>query len=74
MTTLTNMQQSKLIEDTVEFWSERINEPIELDDATEIIKNVSCFFEILQRWQRTQHVTGTLKLGNKERRSSGERA
>ena len=47
-----NSKKEKLVEETSRFWSERTGEHVSLDDASEMIQNVSRFFGILKRWQQ----------------------
>lgn len=58
-----NSKKEKLVEETSRFWSSKTGELVSLDDAREMIQNVSRFFGILKKWQ----------LQKDERLNPGER-
>ena len=57
-------QKEKFVEETSRFWSERTGELVCIDDAREMIQNVSTFFGILKRWQLQRD--GDLSSGERE--------
>jgi len=50
------LKKTKLdtIAKTVEFWSDRTGETITVEDAREIIENVTGFFRVLSEWDEDQ--------------------
>ena len=44
-------EENDLVAETARFWSEKTGKHVSLDDAREIIQNVSRFFGILKKWQ-----------------------
>ena len=59
--------------ETARFWSERTGGHVSLDDAHEMIQNVSTFFGILKKWQ--QHKDDNSRPGEvkSERKQRDER-
>ena len=47
-----SIERKDLVIETARFWTQRTGENISLDDAREIIQNVSRFFGILKKWQQ----------------------
>lgn len=56
-------ERKDLVAETARFWAQRTGEQVSLDDAREMIQNVSRFFGILKKWQ----------LQKDERLNPGER-
>ena len=47
-----NTKQSHLIDKTIQEWQSYSAEPLSPQDAEEIIRNMSGFFETLNRWHQ----------------------
>ena len=70
---LRDSSEKKLIEETARFWSVRTGEHVSLDDALEMIQNVSRFFGILKRWQQQKDDNSNSTEVKIERKQKDER-
>ena len=66
-------QKEKLVEETARFWSSRTGELVSLDDAREMIQNVSSFFGILKKWQQQKNHNSKPGKVKTERKQKYER-
>ena len=69
-----NSKKEKLVEETSRFWSERTGELVSLDDAREMIQNVSRFFGILKEWQQQKNYKSKPGKVKTERKQEYERS
>ena len=65
--------EKSFVAETAKFWSERTGEQVSLDDAREMIKNVSTFFGILKKWQQQEVDKSKPNEGNTERKRNDGR-
>jgi len=68
-----NSKKEKLVEETSRFWSSRTGEHVSLDDAREMIQNVSRFFGILKKWQQQKDNKSKPGQVKTERKQKDER-
>ena len=69
MTLSNNTCSEEFVGKTARFWSERTGEHVSLDDAREMIQNVTRFFGILKKWQQQKdenHSPGERKTERKQ--------
>ena len=73
MTHSNNSCSQEFVGKTARFWSERTGEQVSLDDAREMIQNVSRFFGILKKWQQQEVDKSKPNEGNTERKRNDGR-